>query len=130
MEDVEGFTPPDHGYLVGWAVQGTVHTCTCGSCLYIVSHYSGVLLLNACLTVREQVPNSHAGKVRAQYIQCYSFTAACVHMYVGLGETDRRCDSLAQRTLHRNSVSAVGMLCTEEGLLHQPGIQYIYIMHS
>ena len=22
MDDIEGFVPPDHGYLVGWAVQG------------------------------------------------------------------------------------------------------------
>uniref|UniRef100_A0A0A9WK06 Uracil-DNA glycosylase n=1 Tax=Lygus hesperus TaxID=30085 RepID=A0A0A9WK06_LYGHE len=38
--DIEGFVPPKHGYLVGWARQG-------------------VLLLNACLTVRKNMPNSH-----------------------------------------------------------------------
>ena len=38
------FKRPDHGYLMGWAKQG-------------------VLLLNACLTVRKKEPNSHAGKV-------------------------------------------------------------------
>jgi uracil-DNA glycosylase len=43
MQDIDGFVPPDHGYLAGWAKQG-------------------VLLLNACLTVREREPNSHEGK--------------------------------------------------------------------
>ena len=38
------FKIPDHGYLMGWAKQG-------------------VLLLNACLTVKQKTPNSHAGKV-------------------------------------------------------------------
>ncbi|BES96483.1 Uracil-DNA glycosylase [Nesidiocoris tenuis] len=38
--DIEGFTTPNHGYLVGWARQG-------------------VLLLNACLTVRKNMANSH-----------------------------------------------------------------------
>jgi len=38
--DIEGFQTPDHGSLVGWAKQG-------------------VLLLNACLTVRQNSPNSH-----------------------------------------------------------------------
>ncbi len=42
--DVDGFMAPSHGYLMGWARQG-------------------VLLLNACLTVRHKEPNSHAGKV-------------------------------------------------------------------
>lgn len=42
--DVEGFHHPDHGYLMGWARQG-------------------VLLLNACLTVRQKEPKSHANKV-------------------------------------------------------------------
>lgn len=41
--DVEGFKHPGHGNLTEWARQG-------------------VLLLNACLTVRENDPNSHAGK--------------------------------------------------------------------
>ena len=44
--DVEGFHRPDHGYLMGWARQG-------------------VLLLNACLTVRQREPKSHADKVTA-----------------------------------------------------------------
>ncbi|KAK3932222.1 Uracil-DNA glycosylase [Frankliniella fusca] len=38
--DIPGFTAPKHGYLEGWAEQG-------------------VLLLNACLTVRANSPNSH-----------------------------------------------------------------------
>jgi uracil-DNA glycosylase len=38
-----GITPPKHGYLASWAKQG-------------------VLMLNACLTVRADAPNSHAGK--------------------------------------------------------------------
>lgn len=42
--DIEGFKIPDHGYLIGWAKQG-------------------VLLLNACLTVRAHQANSHQGKV-------------------------------------------------------------------
>ncbi|XP_034254795.1 uracil-DNA glycosylase-like isoform X4 [Thrips palmi] len=38
--DIPGFVAPKHGYLDGWAQQG-------------------VLLLNACLTVRANSPNSH-----------------------------------------------------------------------
>ena len=38
--DIPGFTRPGHGYLGGWADQG-------------------VLLLNACLTVRKSQANSH-----------------------------------------------------------------------
>lgn len=41
--NVLGFQRPIHGYLMGWANQG-------------------VLLLNACLTVREHQPKSHTGK--------------------------------------------------------------------
>ena len=44
QNSVSDFALPDHGYLMGWAKQG-------------------VLLLNACLTVRHKHPNSHAGKV-------------------------------------------------------------------
>jgi len=40
---IEGFEHPGHGYLSGWATQG-------------------VLLLNACLTVRGGAANSHSGK--------------------------------------------------------------------
>lgn len=40
---IDGFIIPDHGYLEGWARQG-------------------VLLLNACLTVRQKEANSHTGK--------------------------------------------------------------------
>ncbi|XP_003383944.1 PREDICTED: uncharacterized protein LOC100639307 [Amphimedon queenslandica] len=42
-EDISGFSIPDHGYLIGWARQG-------------------VLLLNACLTVRRSEANSHSKK--------------------------------------------------------------------
>ncbi len=52
--DVEGFTPPSHGNLMGWATQG-------------------VLLLNACLTVRKKEPNSHAGKVTCRVCVCVSW---------------------------------------------------------
>jgi uracil-DNA glycosylase len=38
-----GIAPPKHGHLLSWAKQG-------------------VLMLNACLTVRADKPNSHAGK--------------------------------------------------------------------
>ncbi len=41
--DTEGFSKPGHGDLTGWARQG-------------------VLLLNACLTVRKANANSHANK--------------------------------------------------------------------
>ena len=41
---VDGFKRPNHGDLTGWAKQG-------------------VLLLNACLTVRKATPNSHKDKV-------------------------------------------------------------------
>ncbi|XP_046851123.1 uracil-DNA glycosylase-like [Xenia sp. Carnegie-2017] len=40
QDDIPGFTIPTHGNLTGWAKQG-------------------VLLLNACLTVRANNPNSH-----------------------------------------------------------------------
>jgi uracil-DNA glycosylase len=43
LEDDLGIKPPKHGYLASWAKQG-------------------VLMLNACLTVRADAPNSHAGK--------------------------------------------------------------------
>jgi uracil-DNA glycosylase len=43
LRDDVGIKPPKHGYLVSWAKQG-------------------VLMLNACLTVRAEQPNSHAGK--------------------------------------------------------------------
>lgn len=46
--DIEGFTHPGHGTLTGWAKQG-------------------VLLLNACLTVRAHQANSHAGKGWEQF---------------------------------------------------------------
>ena len=51
--DVDGFRRPGHGCLVGWARQG-------------------VLLLNACLTVRSGQPNSHKDQVRG-----YGITAGC-----------------------------------------------------
>lgn len=43
LQDDVGATPVPHGYLAAWARQG-------------------VLMLNACLTVRANEPNSHAGK--------------------------------------------------------------------
>lgn len=43
LQDDVGATPVNHGYLAAWARQG-------------------VLMLNACLTVRANAPNSHAGK--------------------------------------------------------------------
>ena len=42
--DIEGFKIPNHGQLLGWAQQG-------------------VLMLNACLTVRQAQANSHKDKV-------------------------------------------------------------------
>ena len=43
LQDDLGIKPVKHGYLASWAKQG-------------------VLMLNACLTVRAEQPNSHAGK--------------------------------------------------------------------
>jgi len=43
LQDDLGIKPVKHGYLASWAKQG-------------------VLMLNACLTVRADAPNSHAGK--------------------------------------------------------------------
>lgn len=43
LQDDVGATPVAHGYLAAWARQG-------------------VLMLNACLTVRANEPNSHAGR--------------------------------------------------------------------
>ncbi|XP_028391306.1 uncharacterized protein LOC114516123 [Dendronephthya gigantea] len=43
QDDIQGFSIPKHGNLTGWAKQG-------------------VLLLNACLTVRASQPNSHKDK--------------------------------------------------------------------
>ncbi len=48
LQDDLGIVPPKHGYLVSWAKQG-------------------VLMLNACLTVRAEKPNSHAGKGWEQF---------------------------------------------------------------
>ena len=42
-QDIENFKRPSHGNLIGWAQQG-------------------VLLLNACLTVRAHEANSHRDK--------------------------------------------------------------------
>ena len=44
-KDIEGFKVPKHGCLIGWAKQG-------------------VLLLNACLTVRQAQANSHKDQVK------------------------------------------------------------------
>ncbi|WP_439627758.1 uracil-DNA glycosylase [Gemmata sp.] len=43
LQDDLGIAPVKHGYLASWAHQG-------------------VMMLNACLTVRADAPNSHAGK--------------------------------------------------------------------
>lgn len=43
LQDDLGIPPVKHGYLANWARQG-------------------ILMLNACLTVRAETPNSHAGK--------------------------------------------------------------------
>jgi uracil-DNA glycosylase len=43
LQDDLDIVPPKHGYLASWAKQG-------------------ILMLNACLTVRADHPNSHAGK--------------------------------------------------------------------
>jgi uracil-DNA glycosylase len=43
LNDDLGIKPVKHGYLISWAKQG-------------------MLMLNACLTVRAEKPNSHAGK--------------------------------------------------------------------
>jgi uracil-DNA glycosylase len=48
LQDDLGIRPVKHGYLATWAK-------------------SGVLMLNACLTVREGSPNSHAGKGWEQF---------------------------------------------------------------
>eukprot|EP00123_Amoebidium_parasiticum_P019970 comp39527_c0_seq1/m.47388 comp39527_c0_seq1/g.47388 ORF comp39527_c0_seq1/g.47388 comp39527_c0_seq1/m.47388 type:complete len:354 (-) comp39527_c0_seq1:27-1088(-) len=47
-EDIPGFKNPGHGHLIGWAKQG-------------------VLLLNACLTVRKGEANSHSNKGWEQF---------------------------------------------------------------
>jgi uracil-DNA glycosylase len=52
--DIDDFKRPQHGYLTGWAKQG-------------------VLLLNACLTVRAQAADSHKAKGWEQ------FTDAVIH---------------------------------------------------
>ena len=46
--DIEGFKRPKHGCLVGWSQQG-------------------VLLLNACLTVRQAQANSHKEQVKVVF---------------------------------------------------------------
>ena len=105
QEDIEGFTPPDHGYLAGWAVQGHIYRPLFETTVYMLKwlsvfsrYFAGVLLLNACLTVREREPNSHAGKVRTSF---QTYTPCCVtpHGVVcdkGLGEADRCSDLLDQ----------------------------------
>ena len=76
QSDLEGlFQPPSHGYLVGWARQG-------------------VLLLNACLTVRQRQPKSHADKVRPfmciyrKHVTLSVCVCVCVCACAGLGEAD------------------------------------------
>ena len=32
--DIEGFIPPDHGYLVGWAEQGNIESYACNDVLW------------------------------------------------------------------------------------------------
>ena len=100
QEDIEGFAPPDHGYLAGWAVQGHLYTPPFQATVYarlcikttVSTCFAGVLLLNACLTVREREPNSHAGKVRT-FFQTYMYVPLCllyvyVYIHKGLGEAD------------------------------------------
>jgi uracil-DNA glycosylase len=48
LKDDLGIKPVKHGYLASWARQG-------------------ILMLNACLTVRADAPNSHAGKGWEQF---------------------------------------------------------------
>lgn len=59
LQDDVGAKPVKHGYLVSWAKQG-------------------VMLLNACLTVRSGEPNSHSGKGWEK------FTDAAIHAINGL----------------------------------------------
>ena len=86
--DIEGFNIPDHGNLTGWAKQGEPRPNNWCPVYYVIKstgreresiymqYYvqyfvvsvtqlftAGVLLLNACLTVRAQCANSHKDKV-------------------------------------------------------------------
>lgn len=63
--DIDGFQHPGHGYLMGWARQG-------------------VLLLNACLTVRARQPKSHGDKVLVPY----SMPGKLQCGFSGLGKAD------------------------------------------
>lgn len=69
--DVEGFQRPNHGYLMGWARQG-------------------VLLLNACLTVRHKEPKSHADKVIIIELVCCknALQNLLFVLSLGLGKVD------------------------------------------
>jgi uracil-DNA glycosylase len=55
--DVTGFTIPQHGTLIGWATQGSVNSVYNFNIIKYLC--IGVLLLNACLTVRKGEANSH-----------------------------------------------------------------------
>ena len=101
MDDVEGFTLPDHGYLAGWAVQGqhfTSITITTHHTPHTTTHHyhmrdmccnvAGVLLLNSCLTVREREANSHEGKVCVCACVCFQYCVCVCVCVLGMGEAD------------------------------------------
>lgn len=98
--DIPNFTPPSHGDLGGWARQG-------------------VLLLNACLTVRAHSPNSHAGRGWELFtdavIRCLSIRSKCPLVFMlwgshaqkkGLGAIGRSKFHLVLRAAHPSPLSA------------------------
>ena len=82
LNDDLGIPPVKHGYLVSWAKQG-------------------VLLLNACLTVRAENANSHAGKGWEK------FTDAALRA--------------VKRPEANGCVPALGRVCPEEDPADRPG---------
>lgn len=89
--DLDVFRHPNHGYLMGWARQG-------------------VLLLNACLTVRHKEPKSHSDKVHLAHIlsSCShpTYHVACVS--AGMGKVDRCCSALVEQQGKRGGIHPLG----------------------
>ena len=83
---------------------------------------AGVLLLNACLTVRQREANSHAGKVRlAHFHLLLNLVHSLLILATGMGGTDRRCHPLDKQQPSWSCFPAVGLLCSEERWLYQQG---------
>ena len=91
-DDIEGFIPPDHGYLVGWAVQGNIEGYACNDVYGVLF---GRSFTAQCLF------NCTRGKIKftcRKGIRPPFTLGVCVYVYdimilTGLGKT-YRCSNL------------------------------------